>query len=735
MNEEELLRSLLHSDRVETAPDQALGVYFSVRRRVVRRRNLRVAAATGTAVCLLVGVLGVAIGVGSGKPPTTAARFGSATGEQRPQIVLTGALESFAGCSAYLNYVKGAAAAVVGPDGLNSPSTSVYFSPADGVGVSTSGGGALNAGVGTSAGVASSGAIATTPASSQSSTYSTTDDQVSGVDEPDTAKTDGQEVVTLSGSVLRVLDTSAHVLGQVDLPGDTSGGFLLDGQYAVVLSTTTPNDGPIGVSDPYLGLQRSPSASASGGPDTARVAIVDLSHPASPTLLRTFEFGGDLVAARLVDGQVRMVLDTNTPDIDFTSPSAAGTDAAATAENKQMIAASTLQQWLPSWQVEQPDGATSARTPLASCTAVSRPPQSSGVSTATVFALDPSSTSPDPALSVVAGGNTVYATADQVYLAGPVTTPADPEPYANAQQSGCCSIVPPASAATRIYEFSFNSSGPPSFDGAGTVPGWLVNSYAMDQDPAGRLRVASTASTATPSSGSDPYPGSPSTQSYITILAAHNGSLTTVGSVGGLGPNEFIRAVRFIGNQAYVVTYQTFDPLYIVDLSNPAEPKLAGHLDEPGFSEFLYPVSNKILLGVGVQITGGEPSGYVLSTYDVSDPAKPVRIDSKVLVSGYQYVGQGYDPHAFLYWAPDGVAFVATPQIASNYSPPSGATDVAAYRVSPSGQLTSVATLGHPNLSADRTVVVAGSAWAVTSGGVVVAPLTSLGSSSWAAYP
>lgn len=729
-DDEQHLRSLLNAGADDTggaSPAKAISVYVRVRNRVHRRRVLRGSLAVCATACLVAGVVVAASGAAGSHHPagTEVAGPGAPTGAGRT-VVLTGALQSFSGCNAYLQYVKAQALQLVGPYGLNGGNAvGVRFSPEgfDGgvasPGVATAGGSQGGAILPAASGPA---ALNTAPESSgaaangstdESTNDSQTDDQVAGVDEPDTVKTDGSMAVTLSGSVLRVLDSSAKVIGQVDIPGDSSGGILLDGTYAVVLSTTTPDDGPVGVYDPYLSSDTTPT----GTPDTARVAVVDLSDPSAPALVHTFEFTGDLVGARLVDGQVRLVLETDGPQIDFANPASNTDPGTATTDNKELIEGSTLAEWLPSWQLEQPDGATTATAPLANCVSLSHPQQSAGVATASVFSLDPASTAPGPAVSVVGGGNTIYETANQVFLAGAVTDPANADPYADAVPSGCCTVTPPTSAMTRIYEFTYNASGPPTFDGAGTVPGWLVNSYAMDEDSSGRLRVASTA---TGSGGQ--------TQSYITVLATSGGALTPVGSVGNIGAGEFIRAVRFVGNLAYVVTYQSFDPLYIVNLANPQHPVLAGQIDEPGFSEFLYPVSPTILVGVGVQITDGEPSGYVLATYDVSNPAAPRRIADDVLVSGYQWVAQGYDPHAFLYWAPDDLAFVATPGV-------NNATGVSAYRVSPTGQLTLVASLSHTGLSADRTVVVGSDAWAVTGGGVVLAALPSLASPQWVAYP
>jgi uncharacterized secreted protein with C-terminal beta-propeller domain len=243
----------------------------------------------------------------------------------------------------------------------------------------------------------------------------------------------------------------------------------------------------------------------------------------------------------------------------------------------------------------------------------------------------------------------------------------------------------------------------------------------MDEDAHGFLRVASTSQS---SNGA--------TQSQITELSKSGQQLTAVGTVGGLGKGEFIKAVRFIGDQAYLVTFQSFDPLFVVELANPRQPVLAGELDQPGFSEFLYPLPGQRLLGVGVEITGGEPSGLVVATYDVSDPAHPRRLDSSVLASGFMYVAQGFDPHAFLYWPGADLALLAAPGLGP-YGP-SGGSGIAAYQIGGAGHLTRSATLGHGIDQATRSVVIDGQVWAFTDAGVVTAALTDLPASSWHGY-
>jgi hypothetical protein len=97
-------------------------------------------------------------------------------------------------------------------------------------------------------------------------------------------------------------------------------------------------------------------------------------------------------------------------------------------------------------------------------------------------------------------------------------------------------------------------------------------------------------------------------------------------------PGEQVYAVRFVGARGYVVTFRTVDPLYVLDLSNPADPQVLGELEVPGFSDHLFPLSDRLLLGVGRDVLADNTLGGVkLSLFDVGQPTQPLELASTVL--------------------------------------------------------------------------------------------------------
>jgi len=172
------------------------------------------------------------------------------------------------------------------------------------------------------------------------------------------------------------------------------------------------------------------------------------------------------------------------------------------------------------------------------------------------------------------------------------------------------------------------SGGDLSVDSTGVVPGTPLNQFAMDQHD-GTLRIATTV----------PRTGDAESENDLYTLDAQ--SLERQGSVTGMGDDQRIHSVRYVGDTAYVVTFRRVDPLHVVDLSDPADPVERGTLELPGYSSYLHPVDDDTLLGIG------EEDGKVKAVlFDVSDPTKPEIVDSTVFDRHYSSVSETH--HAFL---------------------------------------------------------------------------------------
>jgi hypothetical protein len=120
-------------------------------------------------------------------------------------------------------------------------------------------------------------------------------------------------------------------------------------------------------------------------------------------------------------------------------------------------------------------------------------------------------------------------------------------------------------------------------------------------------------------------------------------------------PEEKLYASRFIGDRAYFVTFRITDPLYVLDLSTPTDPFIAGELKVDGYSDYLHPLSETLLLGIGkdaIPATGSADGrgawyqGVKLSLIDVSDPSNPREADKRIIGKRGTESNALYDHHA-----------------------------------------------------------------------------------------
>lgn len=164
----------------------------------------------------------------------------------------------------------------------------------------------------------------------------------------------------------------------------------------------------------------------------------------------------------------------------------------------------------------------------------------------------------------------------------------------------------------------------------GQVPGSPLNQFSMDEYN-GNLRIATTV-------GQNRWLFPAESVNDLYVL---NDRLETIGSLQNLAQRERIFSARFIGDTAYLVTFEQIDPFFVIDLSSPTSPKVAGELKIPGFSSYLHPLAENLILGVG------QEEGQVkLSLFDVSNPNNPTEVSKYNMNEFWTEVQNNH--HAFL---------------------------------------------------------------------------------------
>jgi len=495
-------------------------------------------------------------------------------------------------------------------------------------------------------------------------TFSGTNVHEQGADEPDIVKTDGRRIVTVEGGTLHVIDAATrHQTGRLALPLAGDARLLLAGDKALVLGYGG------------LGLERE------GGVGSEAI-LVDLTG--SPRIVSRYHADGRIVDARQTGSVARVVL-SSAPRIVFPFTARAN-DQSRLQQNRQVVSRTKMDAWLPQWEVTT--GGTTTRGHV-DCDSVSRPASFSGAEMLTVVTFDlaqPALSDGSP-VSVVADGDIVYGTPASLYIA-------------NDQRWQIDALAAKAAPDTEIYKFALAGADKPRFEASGSVPGTLLNQYSLSEWD-GYLRVATTDRTARSSS------------SAVRVLAVHGATLAQVGAVDGLGKGEQIYAVRFIGPRGYVVTFRQTDPLYSLDLSDPAHPTVTGSLKITGYSAHLQPVGDDLLVGIGQEASAqGVREGLGISLFDVADPAHPRRLAQHVVADSSSEAE--FDPHAVLWWPATQLLVVPVNGRVTG----AVAVHVSNGTIQPGGDLT-----GAP---IRRSLVIGDQLWTLDDAGLAVADLSTL---------
>lgn len=501
---------------------------------------------------------------------TTAASTSTTGGEPGPMLVTVG-LRTFRSCDEILDYYIENALELVGPYGLEGGQPVIMEAMEEE---------AMAASSDDSAGSAPS--------------FTGTNVQVAGVDEADLVKTDGFHIYSVLDSrerlrIVEVQDGAVRHLSSLDVGFPPREMLLYEDMLLLVASEWRV--GPV-----------------------TRIAQVDISDRTSPRVVADLSVDGRYNGSRLSDGIARLVITSNPVGIEWAHPKGSGLQAEQEAieANRELVRNSTLDNWLPAYVLQDPRGGDSQWGQLLDCSNVLAPGVFSGLNTLSILLFDLSSGITDwSAAGVVAEGDTLYATADSVYVATArwVDWRALAEDEIESESTGY---------TTLIHKFDTSSTHRPVYEASGEVHGFLLNQFSMDEYR-GDLRVAAT--------NSPSWWWTDDSESHVTVLRPDGDLLEEIGSVWGLGEGERIFSVRFMGPDAYVVTFREIDPLYALDLSDPFDPRVLGELKIPGFSSYLHPVADDLLLGVGQEASlEGRVEGLQVSLFDVSDPTDPIRV-------------------------------------------------------------------------------------------------------------
>jgi hypothetical protein len=450
--------------------------------------------------------------------------------------------------------------------------------------------------------------------------YTGTNVQEHGVDEADLVKNDGEFLYAVSAGDLAIVAADGGEMTRLSALaiGGTPMELVLRGDLAVVISELGAAE-----ADPSLAYPPAPATgedwSTQPQPGFTRLSLVDVSDRSAPALLRTIDYAGRYVTTRRVDNALRVVLESpitafQLPTTPWPLPGLDDLDAAFDdlwTENAAAIANATLEEVLPKKRDTLAAAPELAETQtIALCTDGYGPATPSGMAVTSIVSIDLDAPQTEQRDVVVFGDpGIVYATEESLYL----TSARDY--VALAVASGLWT-----EESSGIHEFDIASNpGLALHAASGEVTGRMLDQFCLGEHD-GYLRVATTTGEETADF-----------ENHLQIFEQVGASLNLVSALHGLGEGEIFFAARFIGDRGFIVTMlpeeepddgEGEDPLYTFDLSDPYAPAVVGIWDGPGYSSYVHPIDEDLMLSVGMEWGDAH-----VSLYDLADFSAPVLVE------------------------------------------------------------------------------------------------------------
>lgn len=495
---------------------------------------------------------------------------------------------------------------------------------------------------------ATAGAVpASADSSSSISGSSGTNVQEQGVDEADWVKSDGSRLYVGERGTYACCYTIAFA-GISAAPAYTSEVkppkikiYALAGSPAAATPLATMSVGDVG--SKLLGVYLSAPDTVQANRLTAvtqrygqtngtTIEVFDVANASVPTRLWRVDLEGDHVATRMIGSKMYLVSQFRPHLLPLSSyPGTQADYETQLAAIGALDVAAMMPEGTINGQAADLVSAGNCFVPTADANHVS------DFALASVVELDLANFAAVGSACTLENSASIYASTSSVYLIANGYTPNFSESF------------------TTLHKFEFSATGP-VYGGSGTVPGHLGGN-----EPAFRLSEHNGVLRAVTTSGEWSAP-----KHRLFVLKPESGVLKTVAHLPSaeqpkvIGkPGEHIYAVRFFGNRGYVVTFKKIDPLYVLDLTDPLLPSVAGELEIPGYSDYLHPINESLLLGVGKDAVDADPKlpvtdrsfawyqGVKVGLFDVSNPSQPRSLGDFTVGKRGSEAAVSQDYHAF----------------------------------------------------------------------------------------
>jgi uncharacterized secreted protein with C-terminal beta-propeller domain len=521
---------------------------------------------------------------------------------------------------------------------------------------------------------------------SKAADYSTTNIQVEGVDEADIVKNDGKYIYLVSGQNITIVDAfpaaDASIVSQIDVNG-TPNEIYINGDKLVVFGSRSyysesSGQGESGAEPGSAGVAVTEKIMA---PDympyyyswRAFVDVYDVSDRAEPVLERNIEFDGSYIDSRMIGDYVYVVMN---------QPLYIQDDVVTMPKIYTASAESDLFAYTDVYYFDVPDYSYQFTT---------------------IVSVNTQNDNEEPIVETYMMGysNNIFVSLDNIYITYQKQmrndvmfdqtldevilplTPADIDTQITIIRNSGASSSEKMTQIGEIFQEYYNGlssgekeafmqqmqdrmvdfqvkiqkelektvvhrieveNGRIDYKSQGSVPGTILNQFSMDEYN-DYFRIATTV-------GEVSRSGEATSLNNVYVLDM---DLDVVGSLEDLAPGERIYSTRFIGDRAYLVTFKKVDPLFVIDLSDPANPSVLGKLKIPGYSDYLHPYDETHIIGIGKEATESEEGdfawyqGVKMSLFDVSDVSDPKEVSKYVIGDRGTNSEALYDHKAFLF--------------------------------------------------------------------------------------
>ncbi len=506
------------------------------------------------------------------------------------------------------------------------------------------------------AGAADNSRATAAPPQAAPQNYTTTNNQVAGVDEADFVKNDGTRIFALSGQTLYAARswpaTDLSIRGTLKIEGYPREMFLEGTDRAVVFSsiyTWYPLSNAMGARCDALdcGYQSE---------NTVKMTVVDVSDLANLRVTHEYKLPGHYNSARKVGSSVRLVLSDNfnfpasvrwwpeVQGVNLWDPLQKGRRIdefnKLIASNEKEIRAQTLAEWVPAGKVTIAGQTAIVPHECSAFQKVNAPTRLGTVSVATLNLANPSHVDRS---TIISEPGEIYASQKNLYIA---------------TRHWWWWPAPGQRDTTYLHKFDISNADAAIYVASGLVDGHIVDQFSMDEDSKGFFRVATTTMFRVPDSNPNNWWGRMETTNAISVLRENSGALEIVGKSEDLAKGERIMSSRFIEEKGFVVTFRQVDPLFTFDLSDPTNPTKLAELKVPGFSTYLHPMDKDHLLTIGTYVPepiNGQPNDWrlralQLTIFDLSDMRNPKQAHTQLVGTSSGYSEAQHEHKAFNYF-------------------------------------------------------------------------------------